>query len=354
MPQPTAEQRHAFWLGTYAADGDGNGHGVYGTALDGDAFTEPKLAAAADSPSFLAANPSGAALYAVCEFAATIQAYAVTDTGGLAALGSSWSAGDTVCHVAVDPTGRHAVAACYGSGAVVAYRLDPNGAIVARHEATPAHDPHPADEPGDPRGEKHRVSRAHATLMLPDGRAITSDLGFDLARVWRLDPRDGLTLDHEVALPKGTGPRHLALHPSGHVYIVTEFSVEVHVLAEDASGRFSYAGTVPALAGETPEGASGSHITLSERGDRVHVTVRGANRVATLAVGDDGATLTPVDDVDCGGDWPRHHVERGDRIYVMNQRSNTVSTLRVDENGRAGEVLAVSPTPTPTCLVPAG
>ena len=51
-------------------------------------------------------------------------------------------------------------------------------------------------------------------------------LGFDLVRTWR-PTASGLAPDHDVVLPRGTGPRHLVLHPSGHLHVVTEYSGEV-------------------------------------------------------------------------------------------------------------------------------
>ena len=45
----------------------------------------------------------------------------------------------------------------------------------------------------------------------------------------------GLTLDHEVVLPRGSGPRHMVVHPSGHLHVVTEYSCELFTLAATRS-----------------------------------------------------------------------------------------------------------------------
>lgn len=343
----------AIWLGTYTGDGEGTGRGIYRVPVVDGALGAPALAAPVSSPSFLAAHPRLPVLYAIEEFTGRIRAYSVADDGSLATLGEPRDAGDTVCHVAVDPTGRHAIASCYGSGAVVEFGLDAVGALGSRNEGAAARDPYPRADAEDPWNGGARVSRAHMGLMLPGGRVLTTDIGYDLARVWWLDAERGLELDHEVALPEGTGPRHAVRHPSGAVFIVTEYSTVVHVLAPDASGRFALAATAPVLAGGAAAGDYGAHITLSPDGSRAHVTVRGANRVATLGVSADGTSLSPLGDVDCGGDWPRDHLQLGDRLYVANQRSATVSVLRIDADGCAGEVLAVIPAGTPACVVAA-
>lgn len=40
-----------------------------------------------------------------------------------------------------------------------------------------------------------------------------------------------------VPLPRGSGPRHTVWHPSGHLYVVTELSLEVCVLALRSGSR---------------------------------------------------------------------------------------------------------------------
>lgn len=257
----------------------------------------------------------------------------------------------------MDARGRFAVVTCYGDGNVLTYELDAAGCIVSRRQAAPANDPYAGDAaigrqsvngsaaPGD------RTSRAHASLELPDGRILTTDLGFDLLREWHFEPEVGLVLDHETALPAGSGPRHLARHPSGCVYVVTEYSIEVVVLAPDAVGRLQIVAGTPATVGGMIDGDAAAHITVDETGEYVHVTIRGSNRIAMLAVHDAGRRLEPILDVDCGGDWPRHHLHSGDRLLVANQRSNAVAVFRLDMHGLPGESLQSLAVGSPTCLV---
>jgi 6-phosphogluconolactonase len=361
-----------LWCGSYTADSDGHGSGISVIrAGDNGALLPAQPAVAADSPSFLAEHPSLPVVYAVGEFAKTIQAYSIVGadqgaadaadaaagaagadaTGGtpedptadlLRPLGDAWPAGEAVCHVTVDPAGRYAIAACWGDGQVLAYELDQAGRITARHAAEAATDPY-AD--GD------RQSRAHASIVLPDGRILTTDLGYDIARIWRYELGRGLVPDHEVTLPHGSGPRHPALHPSGHVYIVTEDSVEVVVLAPDAAGRYSIVHVASVMKGGSHDGDTAAHISVDESGEHVHVTVRGANRLAVLAVRDGGARLEPVTGVDCGGNWPRHHLQRGPVLHVANQLSDSITTFQLDAGGVPTALLQTLPVGTPTCLI---
>lgn len=344
-----------MWSGSYTADADGHGEGIGSLGVhDGGTLAWAGTAVEADSPSFIAAHPSLPVVYAVAESARTVRAYTVTGTATLEPLGEAWPAGEAVCHITIDPAARYALAACWGDGNVFAYELDAAGAIVARHASAAAADPY-ADLPGGvvtAPNAAPRVSRAHASIVLPDARILTTDLGYDLARIWHFEPGTGLVADHEVALPAGSGPRHPALHATGQVSIITEYSTEVVTLAAGADGRYSITDVAPVFAGGPHDGDAGAHITVTESGQYVHVTVRGSNRVAVLAVRDGGARLEPIADVDCGGNWPRHHLQVGSALYVTNQLSDTVSVFRLDEHGLPAELTQTVPVGSPTCLIP--
>ena len=86
--------------------------------------SEPKLAAAAVNPSFLAIDPSRKFLYAVSEVSTLgrkksggVSAYAIDQrTGRLRLLNSQSSQGADPCHLVVDKTGKNVLVANYGSG----------------------------------------------------------------------------------------------------------------------------------------------------------------------------------------------------------------------------------------------
>lgn len=334
-----------LWCGSYTgASGAGEGISLL-EADDSGRLRRLGLAARADSPSFLAAHPALRVVYAVDEGPArTVQAYRRTSFARLEPLGQPWQTGASPCHVAVDPEGRYLVVACWGDGAVLLGDLGRDGTILSLRDAPRAVDPYEDDD---------RTSRAHATLILPDGRLLTTDLGYDLLRVWRYEPGSGLIADHDVPLGRGSGPRHLARHPSGHVYVVTEHSVEILVLRPDSSERFALVGRGPATAGGAREGDAPAEISVDEAGSRVYVTVRGSNRIVTLAVRDGGGRLEPLADTECGGDWPRHHLQHGSWIHVANQRSSTVTTFRLDpDTGVPTELVGTVAAGSPSCLVP--
>lgn len=302
------------------------------------------VAADADSPSFLAAHPRLPLLYAVAEFDGTVQAYRRTGETRLESVGMPWPAGSAACHIFVDPHCRFLIVTCWGDGAVLFYELDTAGQIVSRASAAPATDPYPGAD---------RQSRAHASALLPDGRVLTTDLGYDVLRVWHVEAGEGLILEQELSLGEGVGPRHLAVHPSGHVYVVTEYSIEVLVIGQDAGERFEVIDRIPATAAGAQPTDAAAEISLNDAGTRVYATVRGSNRLSTFEVQQVGARLQLIGDVDCGGNWPRHHLQLDNWLFVANQLSNEVSVFSLDaSSGLPSTPLGSIPIGTPTCLIP--
>jgi 6-phosphogluconolactonase (cycloisomerase 2 family) len=159
--------------------------------------------------------------------------------------------------------------------------------------------------------------------------------------------------DHEVALPFGSGPRHLVQHPGGNVFVVSEYSVEVFVVRPEA-GTFELVVRGPATAGGALEGDSAAEICLGADGRFAYAGVRGSNRISVLEVGSDGSGLLPLKDIDSGGDWPRHHLVRGPWLHVAHERSDNIATFALDPGtGLPGPVLHDVAAPSPTALVPA-
>lgn len=339
-----SENHPLIWTGSYTSDSDGHGAGIgaISAAPDGT-LTWRGTAAKANSPSFLAVHPSLPLVYAVGESTQSVQAYRRRGEFGLEAVGEPWPAGEAACHVAVGPEGKFLVVACWGDGQVLLFELDDDGAITSRFSAAPSADPYGGGRP----------SRAHASLMLADDRVMTTDLGHDLLRVWTYAAGAGLALDHEVVLPKDSGPRHLVQHPGGTVLVVTEYSIEVFAArAATGSGRFELVGQSPATAGGAKEGDSAAEIALSSDGKHAYVGVRGSNRISVLEVDGASGVIRPLMDSDSGGDWPRHHLLREGWLHVAHERSHDVTTFRLDPgSGMPGEVQSRLITGSPTALV---
>lgn len=385
-----------FLLGGYTADMEGAASGIgmlhAGAADDASAggplgFTG--TVAATDSPSWVAQHPSLDVVYASLEQRGAVQAFARTGESTFVPLGEPVEAGEAVCHVAVAPDGASLIAASWGDGRVVrvaldgagrphspaiaAASVDPYGPEAAAPEGSdldlaaaaralraaagaeyahliPDHD-RDSDEPAAQGEASTRPSRAHETVFLPGGVAVTTDLGHDLVRFWRVGP-GGLRPLQQVTLPEGSGPRHMVHHPSGHLYVVTEFSCEVFALAPSADGTWRVVGGT-ALGAGTLAGDSAAELAASRDGEFLYAGVRGSNTLATVRVKGAGEILAPVALVDAGVDWPRHHLVVRDTLLVAGQRSDDVVSLTLDlRSGVPGRVRHRTAAPSPTCLLP--
>ncbi|PVE94228.1 beta-propeller fold lactonase family protein [Microbacterium sp. TPD7012] len=376
-----------FWLGGYgpAMEGSADGIGLLAGDEGREATTLAYRGAVTEtpSPSWLAQHPSLDVVYAALEADALVQAFARTGEAALSPLGDPVAVGESVCHLAVAPNGSSLIASCYGDGRVVRIGLDAAGRLVPAQRTADAaaalraalfgdEDPDApaATPPGDgiAASDPHaagadRVSHAHAAAFLPDGRIATTDLGFDLVRIWRASTgsatqgtssaAQGLILDHEVVLPLGTGPRHMVVHPSGHLHVVTEYSCEVFTLAAGVDGTWrvvssTLSSPIAEIGTDFP-----AELARSRDGQFLYTALRGSNTIATLRVRGGGDTLESVALADSGVDWPRHHFVHEGKMLVAGQRSDTVTLLDLDE--RTGAVRGIrheAQVPAPTHFLP--
>lgn len=339
-----------LFAGGYTADMDGAASGIGilhagapDAVLAGGDLAFSGVAATAPSPSWIAWHPTLPVLYAAQEGAGTVQAHRRTGEESFASLGSPVKAGDAVCHVAVSPDGGFLVASCYGDGRVVTIPLDAAGALVADGAVIGAAltDPYA--------GIEGRAPHAHQARFVPGG-FVSTDLGFDSLRVWSRSGA-GLRERQVVTLPRGSGPRHSVWHPSGHLYVVTEYSNEVFVLRPGSDGTWALVSGAQ-LVGTVHGVDFPAEITLSRDAQFVYAGVRGSNTIATLRVSGDGSALTTVALVESDVDWPRHQTVARDTMLVAGQRSGTVAALTLDERtgvpGRARRRVEI---PTPTMLL---
>ncbi|MFI0481218.1 lactonase family protein [Actinomadura sp. 9N215] len=335
----------AFWVGTYTGEA-GNGSGVYRVTRRADGgFTGLELAAEAVSPSYLAVHPGKDVLYAVRE----------EDEGGVVAFDASGgrlreigacAAGALPCHLSVTPDGGRLIVADYGSGTVRAVPLGPDGGFAGDADVAEGHGSGPVTD-------RQEGPHAHASASAPDGTILTTDLGADLIRSFRIE--DGtLRLVGETQLPAGCGPRHLVVHPGGYVHVVAELAASMLVLRPlDGYARLEVAAESSATAEPADDRAQCAAIKLGDGGRHVYTSTRGTDVVTAHRVLDGGAALTPVADVPSGGDWPRDlHVD-GAWLHVANEHSDTIATFRIGADGVPEPAGAPLRAPSPVCVIPA-
>ncbi|ASU85104.1 hypothetical protein CDO52_21965 [Nocardiopsis gilva YIM 90087] len=355
--------QRALWIGTYTPDSDpaGAGAGIHRVWLDRatGALTDGGVVARTAGPSFLAAHPRGDLIYAVNECAeGGLSGFSVGTEGALTHLGTVATGGASPCHISVHPSGHHVVVANYADGSGAVHAIGDDGApraasVLLRHTGS------------GPEAARQAGPHAHQVSLAPDGRhLLITDLGTDELRCYELDAvASGRPSAAAIAarLAPGSGPRHVAVHPNGHLYVTGELDSRIHILRwESATATAVPVGDVPATdAAGTTAGKGGrnypAEAVLAADGTRLYVSNRGADTIATFEVASDGASLHRSAETPTGGAWPRHFaLVDGVFLVSANQNSGDLTVLRVDPDTgvphTTGHRLAL---PDPVCVLPA-
>jgi 6-phosphogluconolactonase len=353
-PDDMSEPRLRLYIGTYTGTGS---EGIYVCDLEplSGELHDLRLAAACVSPSFLTMDPGNRVLYTVSETAQTpdgpggaVLAFRQDcRTGLLEPINRQPSCGTYPCHAAL---GSGAVwVANYGSGTVAAFPVRADGGLE------------PADRVFQHRGTGPNTARqegphAHSVTLSPDrSRVIAADLGIDRLLVYREQADGGEAPVSSVALPPGSGPRHLAFHPSGrYAYCINELTSAVSALDWDAeTGVFEVLQTVPAL----PEGFEGSStcadIHVSADGRFVYGSNRGHDSIVVFRIDPVSGLLSLSGHAATGGRTPRNFAldPTGRYLLTANQDSDEVLVFVLDpDTGIPGAAVGRVAVPKPVCL----
>jgi 6-phosphogluconolactonase len=352
--------RLAVYAGTYTGGGSG---GIYRFELDpvSGGMTPPVLAGESENPSFLALHPNGRVLYAVNEVetfegarTGAVSAFAIDSaTGGLLLINQQPSAGTGPCHLTVDRTGRNLLVANYNGGNVALLPLGADGRLqpvsVVRPQAGTG-----------PNRARQEGPHAHCIVLDPAERfALSADLGADRIFVYRFDAGTGSLEpgDPEAApLDPGSGPRHLAWHPSGRfLYVINELRSTVTVFRYDAAlGALAAFQTMTTLPAAFPGANKAAEIAVSSDGRFLYASNRGDDSLAFFAIDASSGALAPAGHIPTGGRSPRHFAidPTGRWLLAANQDSDSITLFRLDpatgRPDRSGRPLAI---PKPVCLL---
>ena len=340
-----------FWSGCYSPDLEGGGDGIGALRRRADGTLQyVGTAAETASPSCLIQHPLLTdVLYATLEGSGRLEGFRRTGSTTLTSLGSQPASGPFPCQGSVSADARTLFTASYGDGSLGLVPLAQDGSLGPPDKALrfSGGGPHPHQD--GPHG--------HAALMIDESSLMSLDLGTDHVRLFEVSRGHDLRLLHTMALPPGSGPRDLLVHPGGLFYLLTELSNELFVLSRSADRtRLSIVSSTPLSPGAAPDVSNQpAGLSLSADGRFVYAGVRGDNVIATLAVQDGGRRLERVCEVPTGGDWPRHHLVDSQILYVCNQLSNTITCFSLDPRSGVPEPLGrPEPVPSPTFLLRAG
>ncbi|HEX8324600.1 MAG TPA: lactonase family protein [Tepidisphaeraceae bacterium] len=334
--------------------------GIYGLELDETTgqFSEPKLMAETNNPSFLALSSNGERLYAVAEPGtfdgqphAGITAYAVDKASRALTVINAQPTGETGnCHVGVTPDGKYVGAADYGSAVVTLVPVRADGGL----DPATTNIKHNGRGPNPERQEK---AHAHCATSDPTGQYfIVCDLGMDETVVYRIT--NGKTLErhsHATAAP-GAGPRHVDFgRDRRFAYVVNELDNTVDVMRWDAkAGTLVREQTVPMLPPDFKAYSKAAEVCVHPSGQFVYASNRGHDSIAKYHVDRDTGHLSVAGQTPCGGKSPRHFgVEpTGKFLISCHEESDTLVAFRInDQTGDLTPTGGVAKVNRPMCVV---
>ena len=223
------------------------------------------------------------------------------------------------CDVAVSPDG--------GLLAIVSFGDDEGGAVVLVQlddDALPHLDAVQALE---------GLTHPHQAVFLGDDLLIP-DLGADL--VHRLTIRERAAVPGpSIAVPPGTGPRHMSRvrgDAAEAVFMVSgelaQSVVRLDIADSATTAQLPSSASTGAARSRSPRNYPGDIKRV--RNDRAVVTNRGYDTVALFETA--GGALRMLDEITLGQSWPQHVLVRGDRVLVACWDSSSIVELEISED----------------------
>jgi 6-phosphogluconolactonase len=237
------------------------------------------------------------------------------------------------CHVAVDAGGTTCGVANYAGGSVSFFeirdrdRLEPLG--FSAHEGSSVHP------------KRQQKPHAHGvTFSLRGDHAFVCDLGTDEIvhyAIVRSAGGDRVERAGAVALPGGSGPRHLMLHSAlGVAYVINELSSTVAVLAYDPDvPTFELRHEVSLLPEGFDGGNTAAELVLSHDGRTLYGSNRGHDSLAVFSVDQTVGELVPRGHASSVGrkPWDFSLDPTGRYLVCANHGSNSLAVLTAAPEG---------------------
>ncbi|MFZ4823823.1 lactonase family protein [Pseudomonas putida] len=332
-------------VGSYT---DGASQGIYRYHFDdkaGQIGPTPLQVVKSVSPSWLVLSADQRQLFAVNETPqGHASSFSISSNGEIKPLNQVVTQGDEPTHASLSRDQRYLFVANY------AVNPDPGGSLVvipvakdgtlkpvvqqARHKASGVNP------------ERQAGAHVHSLVLSPDGQHLyASDLGADKVFIYRYD---GASADHpltaaipaSVALPPGSGPRHLLFDAKGrHAYLTLEMNAEV-VMFDVQDGNLVERQRLPLTERQEAAAKAAGGLHLSADGRFLYVSNRGTvNEIVAFSVGKQDGQLTFLQRRPVEGDHPREFaLDPSDNfLLVANQKSNQIVVIRRDP--RSGKLL---------------
>lgn len=316
----------------------------------------PLQVVATRNPSWLTLSVDARQVFAVNEQATgRVSAFSLDRQHGLSALNQVSSGGAEPTHSSLSHDGRFLFVANYGGSTAEGGNLAVLPVLADGRLGEPVQQVRHAASKVD--AERQATPHVHSMVSSPDGRYVfASDLGADRVFAYRYDGDKAQPLEAfaSVALPPGSGPRHLLFSADGrHAWLTLEMSAAVAVF-DYQDGRLTLRDTVPLTGSSDPGARAAGALHASADGRFLYASNRGtANELVVFAIDpvDGGLKLLQRRSVE--GDHPREFALDPSQAFVLvaNQKSAEIVVIRRDrDSGKLGEVVQTFSQASPSDL----
>lgn len=349
-----ADTLQRMYVGTYTKkEGHVNGkaEGIYLLHQD-SASGKLKLictAAKITNPSYVKVGKMKKYLFAVSELvpgeaeSGFVHSFKIKGNGDLEEVDKISSGAFAPCHLALDKSGKFLFVSNYLGGIVREYRIGEEGILKLNQEL---------------KLENPDQSHAHSVTISGDNRnAYIADLGNDKVWIYDFDPTTGKMTPTEqkfVALPKGTGPRHMTFAKNGSfAYCVNELNSSVSVFKVLKNGGLELIQNISTLPSGYKQKNAPADIHFHPSGKFLYASNRFHDSIVIYSVNQESGKLTALDYVPVAGKTPRNFTisPYGQFLYAASQDTGNITIYSINENtGKLKLQEPVFEINTPVCL----
>lgn len=258
--------------------------------------------------------------------------------------------GGCPCHISFSKKNNCILVACYETGNTIIYPVAQDGKLLPHIKVLQ----HEGSSINKPRQEK---AHAHAAKMDEIfNRILIADLGIDKVMVYQMDAGSNgldIKLKQAVALPPGSGPRHIAVHAqTKHAFVVNELTGTVTVMGY-YNGHLEPLSTYSVLPKESRAIPSAAAIRISSDGKFIYTSERADDCISVLRFDCNNETLEIIGRHITLGRTPRdiNLDPTGNWLLAANQDSDSIAVFKVDKNtGMINPIHLVENIKSPACL----
>jgi 6-phosphogluconolactonase len=341
---------------------EGRGEGIYLFELDrntGNLYHNDTMTGLRN-PSYLSISPDKKFLFSVNELkdhggtkGGQISSFSIDRSHHrLGLISQQPSHGEDPCFITTDPSGNYVFVANFMSGSVAVFPVDSEGVLreasdVIQHQGSSIH------------AVRQSGPHAHSVSYISENDfVLVPDLGIDKVLVYKFERATGKLLPRKelaVDTQAGSGPRHLAVHPSRKfVYLVNELDSTILALSYNTStGKMIPFQTESMLPKDFTGDSTSSDIRLTPLGEFLYSTNRGHDSIVGYKVNPHTGALSYAGHTPSKGQTPRNFAidTEGNILIAANQDSNTIVTFWI--NKKTGHLIPTgysAEVPTPVCV----